>query len=229
MKCEVFSWMDVAIHENMHTVLHFYIDSDMTNVTDSVTLEDIKDLMFINGTELNNQYFELQYDKELQFLEVVKSELYIREQDPQAEEVNVPLMEGDGTLFDEFRANASSVRVVETSAQVIGVDYIDDTTLDCLPRTNTYNGIPKRFGLEFLGFPLEFTTFSDRIILVFQELSERLTEKYSDEEREMDKFPVRVSLRVSFTEESFNFLYYSLMDLVSEVGGLGGAVAGTLG
>ena len=116
MKCEVFSWMDVAIHENMHTVLHFYIDSDMTNVTDSVNLEDIKDLMFINGTELNNQYFELQYDKELQFLEVVKSELYIREQDPQAEEVNVPLMEGDGTLFDEFRAKASSVRVVETSS-----------------------------------------------------------------------------------------------------------------
>jgi hypothetical protein len=51
----------------------------------------------------------------------------------------------------------------------------------------------------------------------------------TDEERDEDKFPTRVALRVSFTEEKFNFLYYSLMDLISEVGGLGGAVGGTLG
>lgn len=51
----------------------------------------------------------------------------------------------------------------------------------------------------------------------------------TDIERDADKFTTKVSLRVSFTEEKFNFLYYSLMDLVSEVGGLGGAVAGTLG
>lgn len=154
----------------------------------------------------------------------------MREQDPQAEEVEVPLMQGDeaGDLFDEFRADASSVRVVETSLQIIGVDEIDETTLDCMPRTNTYNGIPKDGGKQFQGFPLEFVTVTERIILVFQELSERLTEKIPEEDRENLKFPTRVSLRVSFTEESFNFLYYSLTDLLSEVGGLGGATAGTL-
>tara|TARA_B110000285_G_C14760939_1_gene439521 strand:+ start:338 stop:631 length:294 start_codon:yes stop_codon:yes gene_type:complete len=40
---------------------------------------------------------------------------------------------------------------------------------------------------------------------------------------------MRVSLRVSFTEEKFNFLFYSLKDLISEIGGLGGAIAGFLG
>ena len=39
---------------------------------------------------------------------------------------------------------------------------------------------------------------------------------------------MRVSLRTSFTEEKFNFLFYSLKDLVSEIGGLGGAVAASL-
>jgi len=48
------------------------------------------------------------------------------------------------------------------------------------------------------------------------------------EEMDQPKFSTRVSLRVSFTEENFSFLYYSLMDLLAEVGGLGGAVAGTL-
>jgi hypothetical protein len=57
--------------------------------------------------------------------------------------------------------------VVATPIQTIGVDQIDETTLDCLPRTNKYNGKPKRFGLEIFGFPMEFVTFSDRIIIVF--------------------------------------------------------------
>lgn len=48
------------------------------------------------------------------------------------------------------------------------------------------------------------------------------------EEREQMKFSTRVSLRVSFTEENFTFLFYSLTDLLSEIGGLGGAVGATL-
>jgi hypothetical protein len=39
----------------------------------------------------------------------------MREQDPQEEGVYVPLMDGDGTLFDDFIANSSSLRVVETN------------------------------------------------------------------------------------------------------------------
>jgi hypothetical protein len=45
---------------------------------------------------------------------------------------------------------------------------------------------------------------------------------------EQQEFSTKVYLRVSFTEENFSFLYYNLMDLLAEVGGLGGAVAGTL-
>ena len=79
-----------------------------------------------------------------------------------------------------------------------------------------------------MDIPLEFVTTSDRIIKVFQELTERVTERMSIEDMEEKKFATRVSLRVSFTEEEFSFLYYNLMDMLSEIGGLGGAVAGTL-
>ena len=64
---------------------------------------------------------------------------------------------------------------------------------------------------------------------MFQELTDRLPEKMTNEERDQTKFYMRVSLRTSFTEEQFTFLFYSLKDLVSEIGGLGGAISGTLG
>lgn len=140
-------------------------------------------------------------------------------------------MGGDGSLFDEFKGNASSVLVFKTPSQVIGVEEIHETTLDCLTRSRDFEGIPKRFGKTFFGFfPLQFVNINDRIIKVFQELVERVTEKMSLEEMHPSNAPftTRVSLRVSFTEENFKFLYYNLMDLLEEVGGLGGAVSGTL-
>lgn len=50
---------------------------------------------------------------------------------------------------------------------MIGVDKIDETTLDCLTRSREFNGIPKRDGKELLGLmPLEFLYISDRIIRI---------------------------------------------------------------
>lgn len=90
--------------------------------------------------------------------------------------------------------------------------------------------MPALNGKTFFGwFPLQFENVVDRILLVFQELTDRLPEKMTDEERDQTKFYMRVSLRTSFTEEQFTFLFYSLKDLVSEIGGLGGAISGTLG
>lgn len=77
-------------------------------------------------------------------------------------------MKGDGKMFDEFKANSSSMMVVETPNQVIGVEKVDQTTLECMTRTREFNGVPKRFGKTFFGFfPLQFENVSDRIIRVF--------------------------------------------------------------
>lgn len=149
MKCEVFQWEDKTLEEEKQSqwVVHYYYDNVLlmeNNVGDQ--FEEIKDQMFINGTELNEQYFQIEFNMDLQFMEIHKTELYMREQDPQAKEIDVPLMKGDGKMFDEFKANSSSVMVVDTPNQIIGVDRVDETTLDCMTRTREFNGIPAKFG-----------------------------------------------------------------------------------
>ena len=44
------------------------------------------------------------------------------------------------------KANSSSVMVVDTPNQIIGVERVDETTLDCMTRTREFNGIPAKFG-----------------------------------------------------------------------------------
>lgn len=51
--------------------------------------EDQK-IFTVNRTELNQQYFEFSFYKELEFLEVRKNQLYMREQDPKKKVLDVP-------------------------------------------------------------------------------------------------------------------------------------------
>lgn len=73
-------------------------------------------------------------------MEIAKTELYMRDQDPQSKVIDVPLMKGDGEKFDIFKANASSVLVVKTPNQKIGEEEIHETTLDCLTRSRKFEG-----------------------------------------------------------------------------------------
>jgi hypothetical protein len=57
MKCEVFFWIDSSFGQTEQAVIHYYLDSEL-NMTNSVDESlEIKDSMFINGTDLNEQYF----------------------------------------------------------------------------------------------------------------------------------------------------------------------------
>lgn len=83
MNCEVFFWIDSSFGQTEQSVIHFYLDKELNmknNVDESKT--EIKDSMFINGTELNEQYFQYEFKNDLQFLEILKTELYIREHNP---------------------------------------------------------------------------------------------------------------------------------------------------
>ena len=86
LNCEVFLWEDQKIQDLdkiSQWVLHYYLDEDpkMTNNVDD-SLEDIKNSLFINGTDFNQQYFELEFQKDLQYMTIERTELYVREQDP---------------------------------------------------------------------------------------------------------------------------------------------------
>ena len=50
----------------------------------------------------------------------------------------------------------------------------------------------------------------------------------TDDEMLRESFPIMVSFRFSFTEQVFSFTYIQIMDMVAELGGLGGVIASTL-
>ena len=42
----------------------------------------------------------------------------------------------------------------------------------------------------------------------------------------MDKYPQKLELRFEFTEQQFSYTYFSIVDLVSELGGISGIIGG---
>ena len=84
MKCETFEYYDAELEEQQ-VVIHYYMDDKL----DFRKGEDQK-IFTVNRTELNQQYFEFSFYKELEFLEVRKNQLYMREQDPKKKVLDVP-------------------------------------------------------------------------------------------------------------------------------------------
>ena len=84
MNCETFEYYDAELEEQQ-VVIHYYMDDKL----DFRKGEDQK-IFTVNRTELNQQYFEFSFYKELEFLEVRKNQLYMREQDPKKKVLDVP-------------------------------------------------------------------------------------------------------------------------------------------
>lgn len=68
LSCEVFEFYD-SVKKEDQIVLHYYLDSNPPN-TNNTQIEEIKDKLFINRTELNEQFFQMSFDKNLEFLEI---------------------------------------------------------------------------------------------------------------------------------------------------------------
>ena len=50
--------------------------------------------LYINRTELNKQYFKINYSKDLEFLNLESTKLYLRKQGPKYIELDVPKIDG---------------------------------------------------------------------------------------------------------------------------------------
>jgi len=107
MKCEVFEYYDADLEETQE-VIHYYMGDklDFRKGEDQLTFT-------VNRTEMNQQYFEFSFYKELEFLEVRKNQLYMREQDPKKKEVEVPTIK-NAQEYEDFRAYNMSIKLVET-------------------------------------------------------------------------------------------------------------------
>lgn len=148
--------------------------------------EDQK-IFTVNRTELNKQYFEFSFYKELEFLEVRKNQLYMREQDPKKTALDIPTIQTTQE-YEDFRAYSMSVKLVETLKMVIGVQEMERTILDTAPQRNVYIAASKDGGKKIFGINIEKADYKERLLVHEPEVDLRMTTDYTEEEREQPEF-----------------------------------------
>ena len=77
------------------SVLHWYMNDKNLNIRTEISDEKLKKSLIVNKTEMNNQYFRLEFFKGLEFLQTTKNQIYIRDQDPMNTEIELPLMSNE--------------------------------------------------------------------------------------------------------------------------------------
>ena len=90
LSCEIFEFEDFERKETQ-IVIHYFLNEGPPE-ENNIQEEDFKEKIYINRTELNKQFFQMNFFKELEFMEVQKIQMYMREQNPQNEAVDVPLI-----------------------------------------------------------------------------------------------------------------------------------------
>jgi hypothetical protein len=98
LNCEVFQSLD-AEGKKEQTVIHHYMPQEVS-IRSFKQSGVIKDSIFINRTDLNEQYFRINFTDDLAFLDVENSQFYVHKQDPQWREVSVPKMANKQAFVD---------------------------------------------------------------------------------------------------------------------------------
>jgi hypothetical protein len=107
---------------------------------------------------------------------------------------------------------------------------LQDTTLDSAPQQNSYLGLPKIGGKQILGYPIAFGDYKEEIMKFSPENDIRMIFPLStDEIDNFEMLPVKLGFRFTFTEQVFVYQYFSLKDLLADIGGVGGAITAALG
>ena len=72
LSCDVFEYIDEESEDLVPLIgVHYYFGKDLEYIgSDDIEDEELKDQLFINRTMLNQQYFKLNFDKQLEFLKV---------------------------------------------------------------------------------------------------------------------------------------------------------------
>ena len=118
----------------------------------------------------------------------------------------------------------------ETDAFNVSVDRVHDTTIDSAPQTNSHLAQPKIGGKTILGYPISFGNYEEQIMKFSPENDIRMIFKLDQDKVDTFKtLPIDLNFRFTFTEQVFEYQYFSIKDLLADIGGVGGAIAAALG
>jgi len=85
----------------------------------------------------------IEFSKSMEFLNAQKLQVYMRKQDPQLEQVDVPKMDKTEDYF-AFISDADTQKILETEPFAISSNNIETTILDARPEKKIYTGMPVR-------------------------------------------------------------------------------------
>lgn len=209
------------------SVIHYFMEDPSVNQNVSSLIPEDTRTFFVNKTEMNQQFFQIEFSKSMEFLHAKKLQMYLRKQDPQDEKVYVPKMEKTEDYF-AFISDADTQKILETEPFSISSNKIEATILDAAPEKNIFKGMPVKDQQLFFGFKTKFSDFTDLIINVSPENDLLKALPSSDEDMQRASFPIKVSLRFSFTEQVFFQTFIQIMDMFAELGGIGGIIASAI-
>jgi hypothetical protein len=226
-QCQVFNFYDIVTNKNL-SVLHWFMNDQNLNIRTNIEDEDLKASLVVNKTEMNNQYFRLEFNKELEFLSTTKNQIYMRDQDPQNEELELPLMYNEQDYFTFISENITQ-KIYETEPLTIAEQKVDPLIMDTHPYQNSYIGMPVRFQKKFLGYLLKFADVEEKVAIIKPENEVQQAKPTDEAYQSQDKYPIQISLRFDYTEMQFTFTYVQISDMISQLGGILGIVGGLIG
>lgn len=177
-------------------------------------------------------------------MRINKTQMFMRLQDPQAKEVDVPIIGTDDSVknYEAFRASNMTHKVYQSDTQVIAVEEVQETILDARPQTDIYIDAPIAASKKILGIAVEVEDVTDKIIKVKSEYDTRLASNMTDDDKEkllrsielgeLNQETVtvqKIALRCTFIEKVFTYQFYSFKDFFGDIGGVFGAVKLSIG
>jgi hypothetical protein len=238
LTCEAFEMGD-------QVVMHYYMASENKYragyTPDLIEDETLAKSFYVNRTDLNKQYWRMEFYKDLEFMRIEKTQMFMRLQDPQAKEVDVPLT--TSLLdFEDFRANNMTHKVYQSATLVIAVEEVQPTILNARPQTDIYIDAPIAASKQVLGIAIEVEDVNDRIIKVKSEYDTRLVSDMTADDIDLlqDRIAAgelstktvtmqEIALRLTFIEKEFTYRFYSFKDFFGDIGGVFGAVKLSIG
>ena len=124
--------------------LHFYLDEKLNFIGKEV------EHYVVNKTDLNQQYFNLTFSTDLEFLDLFENSMFFREQNPQSESIDIPSVKNSLDYID-FISTMESYKLFESEKITLGESKTQDTNLISIPQSNLSVSVAKDEGKLLLN------------------------------------------------------------------------------
>lgn len=182
--------------------VHFYL-ADFESGLDFV----------INKTDSNRQQLKLNFEENLSLMNIEQNRMFLRYQDPQDDQVDVPSIQG-GDQYQEFLQGEATLLLYESFPTVIGHTHTQDTTIVGVPQRNISTSVAKKDAFTVWHWPIFYTDVDFDTLLYTPEPSVRLSMAGASTHL--------ISLKFDFFKKTFEYSFHSLYDLFSDLGGISG-------